>query len=193
MGSSRNKMLEREEANARRQYQQALIEAQKPSELEQMQQRRSMDFIRAYDAPGKDVTQLPGLSPYIQIGRAAQERAQRQRMGSGALNLTGVGSEGYAAKLREQYNQEQGQNFGSGLENAVAGRYAEATGSILPLAQLNQGRTMGILGSTQQREGSYLNAPRETPFWQTLTMGAVQGAAGILGGMATGGTGLFKK
>lgn len=187
MGSSRNKMLEQQEAESRRQYQMALAEAQKRSPLELEQERRSMQFLKDWEAPGRDVRALPGLSNYIQIGQEAQERALQQRMGTGALRLSGVGTEGYAAKLREQSQTEAAQNTANALERAVASRYAEATGSILPLAQLQQSRSMGVLGSTQSREQAYLNAPRETPFWQTLTMGAVQGAAGVLGGLGAGG------
>lgn len=193
MGSSRNKMLNQQETAARTQYQQSFQQAQAPTEAERIVMERNKAFLNWMDTPGKDITSAPGLAPYLQIGAAARERRQRQRMGTGGLALSGVGSEGYAAKLREQQMAEEAANFGTGLESAVAGRYAEATGSMLPLAQLGTQRSLGVLGSAQSNLQGYMNAPRETPFWKQLTMGAVQGAAGILGGMATGGTGFFKK
>jgi hypothetical protein len=178
MGSSRNKMLNQQEALARQQYQQAFTQAQQQSPAEKAMQERNLAFLNWYDTAGKDITQAPGLSPYLQIGAAARKRAQSQRMGMGAMQL-GTGSEGYAAKLREQYAQEAAQNYGTGLEQAVTGRYAEATGSMLPLAQLAANRSMGLLSSAQGREQGYLNAPRETPFWKTFLIEGMRGAAQI--------------
>lgn len=178
MGSSRNKRLDQQEAQARQQYQQAFTQAQQQSPAEKAMQERNLAFLNWYDTAGKDVTQAPGLSPYLQIGAAARQRAQRERMGMGAMQL-GSGNEAYATKLREQYAQEAAQNYGTGLESAVAGRYAEATGSMLPLAQLAQQRSMGLLGSAQGREMGYLNAPRETPFWKTFLIEGMRGAAQI--------------
>ena len=187
MGSKRNKELDAREREAARQYQTALTAAQQPSEAEQIATQRSKDFLNWMKTPGRDIGSAPDIAPYLQIGKAATERAGRQRMGIGALQLGGTGGEGYAAKLREQYAQEQGQQFGAGLEQAIGARYAEATGNLLPMAQLAQSRTMGILGATQGREATYLGAPRETPFWKQLTMAGVQGAMGVASGMAQAG------
>jgi hypothetical protein len=186
MGSSRNKMLNQQEALARQQYGQAYNQANQASEAEKLLFGRNQAFLQAYDKPGMSVTDLPGMSPYLQIGKAAQERASRQRMGMGAMQL-GSGNEGYAAKLREQYAQSAAQDFGAGLEGAVANRYAEATGALLPSAQLAANRNALLLGSAQNNLQSYMNAPRETPFWKQLTMAGVQGAAGFLTGAVSKG------
>ena len=179
MGSKRNKELAAREREAARQYQAALTAAQQPSEAERRQLQRSTEFLDWMRTPGRDISAAPDIAPYLQIGRAAQERAGRQRMGIGAMQLGGVGGEGYAAKLREQYAQEQAQQFGTGLEQAVGARYAEATGNLLPMAQLAQNRTMGILGATQGREATYLGAPRETPFWKTFMIEGLRGASQV--------------
>jgi hypothetical protein len=188
MGSKRNKELEAREREAARQYQQALTTAQQPTESERIATQRSKEFLDWMRTPGRDIGSAPDIAPYLQIGKAATERASRQRMGIGALQLGGTGGEGYAAKLREQYAQEQAQNFGTNLEQAIGARYAEATGNLLPMAQLGQQRTLGILGATQGREMGYLNAPRETPFWKQLTMAGVQGATSVASaGFGSGG------
>jgi hypothetical protein len=184
MGSKRNKELEAREKQAAAQYQTALTAAQQPTEAESIQMQRSRDFLNWMKTPGKDIGSAPDLAPYLQIGKAAQERAGRQRMGTGAMQLGG--NEGYAAKLREQFAAEQGQQFGTGLENAVTARYGEAMGSLLPLAQLGQSRQLGVLGSTQGREMGYLNAPRETPFWKQFVIEGMKGASQVAAGAAQG-------
>lgn len=191
MGSGRNKELARQEALSRQQQQQALAEARKPTEAEMIQLQRSKDFLNWMRTPGRDIGSAPDIAPYLQIGRDAQERAQRQRMGGGGLNLADPASGGYAAKLREQLAAEQGQRFGAGLEQAIGARYAEATGNMLPMAQLGTQRNLGVLGSTQGTLQAYLGAPRETPFWQTAIMGGMGVAQGLATGGAFGAGGLF--
>lgn len=187
MGSSRNKMLNQQEALARQQYQQSFQQAQQQSPAEKALQERNLSFLNWMDTPGRDVTAAPGISPYLQIGKAAQERASRQRMGMGAMQL-GTGSEGYAAKLREQYAQEAAQNYGGGLEQAVAGRYAEATGALPALMNASLSRNAMLTQSAQGNLQSYMNAPRETPFWKTLVQQGIQAGATIAsGGLSAGG------
>lgn len=145
---------------------------------------RQQAFLDWDNSKDKNVVDAPGMSDYIQIGRAALERANREKMGTGALALTGGGAEGYAEKLRQMNQREQANEFGAGLETALMQRRAEAQGSVMPLAQLNMNRSMGLAGLASQNNNSYLNRPRQQPFWQQLLMGAISGGSAVAGAFA---------
>jgi hypothetical protein len=114
--------------------------------------------------PGHDIGSAPGMDPYIQIGRGAIERANKDRMGTGALALGEGGSSGYAQQLKEQKKNEMGQQYGAGLENAYAMRNAEVKGSYAPLGQMELGRKMGQLNNTSQMAGLWIQKPRKSPW-----------------------------
>lgn len=154
--------------------------------LETQFEANQKKFLDWDASDGKDVRDAQGLDSYIQIGQAAQERGNQQRMGTGALALSDGGASGYAEKLKSLQNAQRGENFGSGLENALAARRAEATGSVMPLAQLDLSRKNAQLGSATGMTGMYLNRPKTRPFWQDLTMGIIQGASQV-GAAAAGG------
>lgn len=181
MGSSRNKMLNQQESMARANAQQAMTEAKQMTPAEQALYEQSQSFLNWEKSSGRDIREMPGIGAYLQIGEMAKRRAARERFGTGAMRLSGAGAEQYATKLREMYAQQSAQEFGAGLETAYAQRRAEALGSLMPLAQLGTQRSLGILNAAQQREGAYLNAPRETPFWKQLTLTAIQGASSAAG------------
>lgn len=172
-------MLNSEEAAARRNTTAAVEGAKQMSPAEQALYDQSNAFLNWDKSSGKSIEDMPGIGAYLQIGEMAKRRAARERFGTGAMRLSGAGAEQYATKLREMYAQEAAQEYGTGLENAYAQRRSEAMGSLMPLAQLGTQRSLGILNAAQQREGAYLNAPRETPFWKTLTMGLISGAAQV--------------
>lgn len=182
-------MLGQQEAIARAQQQQAMLNAQKMTPAEEALYKQSQDFLAWEQGAGRDIRDMPGMGAYLQIGEMAQRRALRERYGTGAMRLSGAGSEQYATKLREMYAQEAAQEYGAGLETAYAQRRAEALGSLMPLAQLGTQRSMGLLNAAQQREGAYLNAPRETPFWKTLVVEGIRAGAGVVGAKFGGGGG----
>jgi hypothetical protein len=115
-------------------------------------------------SPGKDIGSAPGMDPYIRIGRGAIERANKDRVGTGAIQLGEGGSSGYAQQLKELKKNEMGQQYGAGLENAYAMRNAEVKGSYAPLGQMELGRKMGQLNNTSQMASLWIQKPRKSPW-----------------------------
>lgn len=143
-----------------------------------------MRFLNWDESKGKNIRDAPGMSDYIQIGQAAIDRANQDRMGTGALRLSDGGASGYAEKMKSLRQAEMGNQVGASLENALAGLRAEAHGSVMPLAQLDMNRSMGLAGMASQNNNSYLNRPRQQPFWQQMLLGAIQGGSAVAGAFA---------
>lgn len=163
----------------------AYTNAGQKSELEKLFEQSQIDFLNWDKSGGKDVRDAPGLSNYIQIGQAAQERAGQERMGTGALQLGAGGGSEYAQKLKQLNQSQMAENFGTGLENALQMRRAEATGSVMPLASLDANRKGMQMQGANQMVSTYFNRPRSTPFWQQLLgIGAQAGASYLTGGLA---------
>jgi hypothetical protein len=148
-----------------------------PDPLEEKFKKQSSDRLD-WEAGARDINDpRAGLQDVLQIGKAAQERAQQERYGTGALQLGGEA--GYADKLKALKQAEMGEDFGTSLEQANMMRHAEATGNIMPLLSLDAQRRQSRLGFAGQMTSSYLNAPKEVPFWKQLVMGAVQGGSAM--------------
>jgi hypothetical protein len=152
----------------------AYNQANQVSPLQSAFEKSQLDFLNWDKSNGKDVRNAPGLDSYIQIGQAAQAKANQERMGTGALALGGAGSEGYTSNLKSLRQNEMAQDFGTGLENALASRRAEATNSVIPLAQLNNQRNMGVLNASTGLLNMYMNRPPKTPWWQKLVEGGAK-------------------
>ena len=105
-------MLNQQEAAARQQSQQAMSDARQMTPAEQALYGQSQAFFDWEKSAGRDITNMPGIGAYMQIGEMAKRRAARDRYGTGAMRLSGAGSEQYAAKLRSLYAQESAQEFG---------------------------------------------------------------------------------
>lgn len=174
-------MLNSEEAKARAAANEAMEQSKIPTIQEQIALQRAQEFFNWERSNDKDIRTLPGMSSYLQIGQMAQRKAAADRYGTGAFQLASGANEQYATQLRAMQSQEMAQNIGAGLEGALAERRAEAVGGLLPFGQMGLQRQLGRLGAAQQREGAYLSAPRETPFWQQLTLAAIGGGASVLG------------
>lgn len=179
MSSGRQKKLDQQQNYWNTQAQQAYTQAQQPSELQRVYEQKQLDFLNWDKQKNRNVADAPGLSNYIQIGQAALNRANRERMGTGALRLSDGGASGYAEKLKSLRQAEMGNEFGAGLENALAGLRAEANNSVLPLAQLNQSRLLGLTQIASGNNNAYLNRPRTQPFWQQLLLGAISGGSQV--------------
>jgi hypothetical protein len=142
-------------------------------------QKRRLDWEAS---PNKNIGDpAAGLDEYIQIGHSALDRQNRDRMGTGALQLGDNGTAPYLANLKELHKAESAQNYGAGLEDANTMAHAEATGSVLPLAQLATNRRVAAAGNASQMFGNWSNVQTGTPWWQTLLQGASGGAAAYLG------------
>lgn len=169
---------ERERQDAYNRAQTAATQINQVDPLEERYRQQQMAFLNWKDSNGRDVRDAPGLSDYIQIGQAAQERAGRERMGTGALQL--AGDAGNAGNLRELKKQEAAQDFGTGLERAYAMRNAEATGSVMPLANMTLNRNTAYAGAMGNLYGIRSSQPKPKSWWNYLQEGAQM--AGSIGG-----------
>jgi hypothetical protein len=151
--------------------------------LEQKWRDKQMAFLKWDETPGKDVRDAPGMSDHIQIGQGAIARAKQEKYGTGALQLGGAGNAGYTENLKTLRQNEMGQEVGAGLEEALAGRRAEATGSIMPLSQLSTSRRLGQAQHSAGMFGQW-NQRQSKNWWDYLREG-VQ-VAGQVGGMVAG-------
>lgn len=185
-GSSRNKKLDQREQEATAAAKAASQQLSTPDPMAQLAADRATKFLAAYEKPGMSVEDLPGISPYLQLGARAVAGIQKERQGGTGLNLGGQSM--VADKLRTQMAAETAAQSAAGIEQAVAGKYAEATGNILPLAQLSLSRQTAYANNAAGRESAFMNAPRETPFWQKLALQGVQ-AAGSMFNIGFGKTG----
>ena len=180
MSSGRQqKENDRQQAYWNQQSQAQFQEAQKKSPLQEALEKRSLEFLNWDNSKDKNVTDAPGMNDYVQIGQAAMARAEQDRQGSGALALGGDGASGYAEKLKSLRKAEAGNAVGSGIENALNMRRAEAQGSALPLAQFDFQKNMALTNFAGNQNQSYLNRPRQTPFWQTLLLQGIRSGTSV--------------
>lgn len=170
------------------QMQTAYQNAQAPNPLEQRLSARTQQFLDWDADPNKNITDSrSGVNDYIQIGQGALARAGRERMGSGALRLSDGGASGYAEKLRTQKQAEMGNEFGAGLENALAASRAQATNSVLPLASLDMSRRFGLADRAAGNFHTYLNRPKANGFWSQFFIQGLKSAGDVATAMAAGG------
>lgn len=168
--------------NAQAQAQNRQITQVDPLEAQWRQQQQ--DYLNWRSSDGRDVAEAPGLSEYIQIGQAAQDRAKQERMGTGALQLGNAANAGHVANLKTLRQNEAAQDFGTGLERAQAMRHAEATGSVMPLASLTTNRNVAQANHSAGMFSQW-NQRKSKNWWDYLNEGV--GLAGRLGGMFVGG------
>lgn len=166
------------DANAQRQN--AAITQVDP--LEQQLRDRASGRL-AWEAAGRTDINDPraGLQNHIQIGKAALDRADRERYGTGALQLGNEANAGHVANLKELNKGNMAREFGAGLEQADAMAHAEATGSVMPLAQLSTNRNIARAGHSAQMFSQW-NQRQSKNWWDYLREGS-----GLIGGMAFGG------
>lgn len=133
-------------------------------------------FLDWENKVGHNIGDAPGLQDTIQIGRSAMARADRDRMGTGALQLGDNGTTPYLANLKELKKSEAAENYGSGLEEALQAKRAEVHGSVLPYAQLMTNRRVAAAGNASQMFNNWGSVPDRKPWWQTLVQDAAQAA-----------------
>lgn len=163
----------------------AFNNAQTVSPLQQAYEKRQTDFLNWDNGAKKNITDAPGMNDYIQLGQKALARQGEERYGTGALQLGG--ESGYADKMKVMKQQESAQQFGAGLEDALAARRAEAQGSVMPLASLDQSRKQGLLGFAGNQQQFYTQQANQPGFWQRLLFAGMNGASQVGAGAASAG------
>jgi hypothetical protein len=186
--ASKGKNKEREDfwGNA---SQQAYQQNAAPTPLQSAWEKQQTDFLNWDESKGKDVRSAPGMDKYIQLADAARNRASIERNPTGAMALGDLGDSGYAAQLQNQRQKESDQDIGSGLENALNLRRAEASGSVIPLAQLNQSRNANNMSFAGGMYNNIADRNKRPGFWQNLLMAGIAGGSQVASSFATGGAG----
>lgn len=173
MGSGGRNRQQQNYWNAQAQTQNAALTQEDP--LETARKAQIQKVLDWENQPGHDVKDLPGMGDFIQIGQGALARANKARMGTGALGLSDPGSSGYASQLHEQSQNELGQQVGADLENARAGIIGEAHGSVLPYAQLATSRKQAQANNSAQMFGQW-NQRQSKNWWDYLREGVQMGS-----------------
>lgn len=152
------KKKDRERENYYHQANRDFIEHMKqPTAIETYYNNRLTNLQNWENSDGRDIRDMPGMGDYIQIGEAAMARADRERMGQGALNLTGEGGHGHAAKLKSLRQKEMGREVGAGLERARGALRAEVLGGGSQAGQMYLNRNSAGMGHTGSMYGMQLN------------------------------------
>jgi hypothetical protein len=157
-----------------------------PTALQSAWEKQQTDFLNWDTSKGKDVRDAPGMDKYIQLSEAARTRAGRERNPTGALALSGMSGGGYAAQLQNQREKEVDQDIGSGLENALNLRRAEAAGSVVPLAQLNNSRNSANMNFSGGMYNNIAERNGRPGFWQNLLMAGISGGSQVASAFAGG-------
>lgn len=179
MGGGKKKDRQREDQlYARNQAAERAIQEKSP--YEKYLEKRFLDLQAWEGSDGRDIRDMPGMSDYIQLGEAALERSNRERMGQGGLALSGNGMDGYAEKLKSLRQKEMGQEVGAGLERARAMTRAEIMGGGADAAQFGFNRQSAVLGNSGGLYQTQLNYKPKS-WWDYLREGV-----GMVSGLAQG-------
>lgn len=194
--SAEEKRLQKELEDRNRQQQalqtQFINLAATPDPLQERLRQRSMDWMDWSEGKSGpiDVTRAPGLGPSLNLYERARAGEQSERQGIGALRMGTQGSDpGLVSLLSQQRQAHRERDAAGALEQAVAVRGAEATGSALPLISLEQNRRMGLAGlasgAAQDTLGTYAGftgRQRRRPFWQDLALAGWSSGANLASG-----------
>jgi len=179
------------------QQQQFITLAAQPDPLTERLRQRDiawLDWADQKDAQGNatplDVTRAPGLGPSLDLFNRAKAGQQSERQGIGALRMGLNASDPNLTSLLNQQSQaHREQDAAGGLERAVAMRNAETTGSILPLAQMQQQQRMGLAGLASNNANDTLGnltqftgRQRRRPFWQDMLLAGWSSGANLAAG-----------
>ncbi|HEX8636658.1 MAG TPA: hypothetical protein VF692_01245 [Pyrinomonadaceae bacterium] len=155
--------------------------AWQPSELEKKLEANTLGFLNDWDS-GKDVKDISGLQPYMNLFQNAKKGEAAEKLGGGILNL-GNANSGMAEKMRQQVQLRQEESASGQLYDAANAAHAGATGVLAPqLMNLSENRLSGRAQLANQRYSNYLNRPKTpNPFLQLLGTGMQAAATAYAG------------
>jgi hypothetical protein len=185
--------LRQQETQAAAREERLLSAAERPDPLAERQRSRILRILDwdegtgSFEGRPRNVEEMPGIEPYLDLYRNASERSAGERMGRGVISLgTEMQNPELAGRIREQQDVERQQQAAGQLEGAVTANLADATGSVLPYAQLEQSRAMNLAnmasGNAASARDAYiqmLTRPRRPGFLSQLAMGMVGGLSSV--------------
>ena len=194
------KLLETQQIEDRKRMNEFMATAAKPGRVEtnlENEQVNWQDTTSGKNGP-LDVRNLSALKPHLNLFDQASQRQEGERMGTGLFRMGAQNTNPLMGQaLRSQQDAERQQAASGGLENAFRMTDANMRGSMMPLMGLQQNRTLGLAGmgsntSAQSTQASTNFRPGDS-FWGSLIKQGIGGATQIGAGMASGGTGFFRK
>jgi hypothetical protein len=182
----KQRRLEQQQAEDRARQLALMTTASQPTELETAASKEKLDWLNATSGKSGpiDVTKLPGMGASWGLYDQASKRKSGERMGIGALRLGAQGSDPNLTNLLEQQSNDQRQQDASGaFENAYRYKDAEMRGSIMPLLNLSQNRTMGLasLGSNNANASTsaWSNFRPAPSIWQQMLLSGISGGSNV--------------
>lgn len=175
----------------------ATAAAAPPNPLEERLSRETMRTLDWEEGTGefkdrpRDVREMPGLGTALSLYDAVAGARDDEQQGTGLVRMgVNASSPELAAKLETQRRARAQESAAGGLERAVGIRRAEARGSILPLAEMDTNRRMGLLAGANSRlansQGLYAQFRPQPSFAQRLLL-AGWGQAGDAARAGAGG------
>lgn len=158
------------------------IQKYEPSPYEQALNKEGLDWLNATSGGVKDVSTLPGMSPYLDIYNTASAKQQGQRYGLGSLRMGAeFANPNMLAAMAQQDESHRKQDAGVQLENAYRSRDAAVRGMAVPIINIGENRQQAKIGATAGMAANSNNAWAQHQvrpgFWQNLLNQTVQGAA----------------
>jgi len=149
------------------------------SPSEQLLKERTEGYFNWANKAGRSIEEMPGMSPYLKLNQSAEQKAQQERKGIGALALGDSGQSQATGIYKEFMKNQRGRDYASRIEDAAATRHGEALGLGMNLAQMEANKNQAAANLAVNRESIY-NKPKQEGGWgQAIlqTAGAVAGAA----------------
>jgi hypothetical protein len=169
---------------AQRERDSAVTALKEPDPGEAYVKGKNLEFLKAFNGDGGgpvDATTLPGMGVYLDLfNKSKSGRAVRDNMGSATMGQQ-YSSPEMKAVLASQMQGQREEEAGGALEDAVAGKYAEASGSVLPFAQLAFQRNATRMGASGDRFNQASAAANQPPWWMPLAMAGIGGASSAAG------------
>jgi len=182
MGSGRGRTQEEQQA---RQRADESFNNYKASPLEEMQNQRTMSFLKDWDS-GKDVSQIAQLSPYLNLYNNAKSSQENQMVGRGAVALGQNPNTDRQLTDLDTYTQAKREQDAAGmLYNSANVAYGDAMGQSQYLINTDQNRLGNKANMAGQWYQAVMNRPKQPSFWERM-LGMGVGAGAQLGAAALG-------
>ena len=137
----------------------------------------------------KDVTTAPGFSDSLDIYGNAQNFANEQQHGGGAMRLADSNS-GYSDQLKSLNSFNRFNERAEGLSDAFQQNRAEALGLAQNSISASDAKKLNTANLAMTQENNYYQRPQKQSFWTQMLGGALgMGSAYVTGGVSTLGRG----
>jgi hypothetical protein len=168
---------------------QAIAAVAAPDPLEQKireKQQRVIDWD-AYQGGDKNILNAPGIGDYMDIYGSANQAAEAEQMGGGAIRLADPSSNAYAAQVKELGKNQRYDARAQGISDAWGMLKGDAYGQANNLIDRELQKKLGVAGLEQRQLGLLYNRyKKQNPWYQKLWNAGLQ--AGTVGGrLAMGG------